>query len=152
MADHIRKQIRDAAKTALTGLATTGANVFSGRVAPLQQSELPALLIFLNGDEGIHGASNGGATSAYSGLLRIEGVAAGANTLIDTLDQIAKEVELDLFADAPFLALLMHAPGPPSAQISIDEPLDGAEKRTGSVILTIPINYRTRFGQPDVKV
>ena len=51
MVDHIRKQIRDAVKTALTGLTTTGANVFSGRVSPLKESEVPGLLIFLNGDD-----------------------------------------------------------------------------------------------------
>lgn len=152
MADHIRKQIRDAAQTALTGLATTGANVFSGRVSPLQSNELPALLIFLNGDEGSHGASNGGATSNHAGLLRVEGVASNGDDTIDDLDRIAKEVEAALFVNAPFLALLLHAPAPPSAQISIDEPVEGAAKRLGSVILNIPINYRTRFGQPDVKV
>jgi len=36
---HARKQIRDAAKTQLTGLATTAARVYAGRVEPLGTAE-----------------------------------------------------------------------------------------------------------------
>lgn len=45
MADHMRKQALDAITTAVTGLATTGANAFLGRVALLQRSEVPGLVI-----------------------------------------------------------------------------------------------------------
>ena len=45
MSDHMRQQILAAVATAVTGLATTGANVFRGRVSDLQRSELPALRI-----------------------------------------------------------------------------------------------------------
>lgn len=152
MADHIRKQIRDAAATALTGLTTTGSNVFTGRVSPLSLSELPALAIFLNADEAIEGAYNGGATEEREGTLRVEGIAKANDDTIDTLDQIAKEVEEALFADAPFLALLMVKPGPPGAVISIDEPVEGVAHRLGSIILQFPIMYRTRLGDPDTQV
>ena len=43
---HVRKQIRDAIKTALTGLATTGANCYQSRVFPFESTKLPALLIY----------------------------------------------------------------------------------------------------------
>lgn len=45
MAEHVAEQIIQAGKTALTGLTTTGANVFDSKVYPVQESELPALLI-----------------------------------------------------------------------------------------------------------
>lgn len=45
MADHMRKQALDAITTAVTGLATTGANVFLGRVSPLEREQVPALVI-----------------------------------------------------------------------------------------------------------
>lgn len=46
MADHLHKQIRAAIKTATTGLATTGANVFANRVQALDDSNLPGLRIY----------------------------------------------------------------------------------------------------------
>lgn len=42
---HIRKQIRDAVKTALTGLALTGNRVYVNRVAPVAASDTPCLVI-----------------------------------------------------------------------------------------------------------
>jgi hypothetical protein len=42
MADHMREQAAAAILTATTGLTTTGANVFRGRVAPFERTELPA--------------------------------------------------------------------------------------------------------------
>ena len=50
---HARKQIRDAAAAAVTGLATTGGNVFVGRATRVPASELPALLVYTaRGEEG----------------------------------------------------------------------------------------------------
>src|SRR5258708_12330525 len=45
MADHVAEQIVQAAKAALTGLATTGANCFDSLVYPLQTAQLPAILV-----------------------------------------------------------------------------------------------------------
>ncbi len=153
MADHIRKQIRDAAKTALTGLTTTGANVFSGRISALQASELPGLLIFLNGDEAIEGANNAGTpTVDRSGMLRIEGVAAEGDDTLDLLDQIALEVEAKLFSDAPFMDTLLVPPGPPATSIQVDDAPGGSAKRVGSIIMNFPILFRTELGAPDTQV
>ena len=46
MADHVRMQIRNQAVTQLTGLTTTAARVFDSRVYPLEDANLPALLIY----------------------------------------------------------------------------------------------------------
>lgn len=48
---HRAEQIMAAMTTALTGLATTGANVFRGRAYDLQRLEMPALLVFQGDDE-----------------------------------------------------------------------------------------------------
>ena len=47
---HIRKSIRDNAVTAVTGLSTTGSNVFRSRVYPLGTNKLPALCVYTNGE------------------------------------------------------------------------------------------------------
>ena len=48
MANHLRQQIRERIGTTLTGLSTTGTNVFQSRVYQLEDSNLPALLIYTN--------------------------------------------------------------------------------------------------------
>lgn len=60
MADHIDQQIREAAASLLTGLTTTGSNVFLSRVYPLQDVELPALRIYVDSSE-LQAATLGGA-------------------------------------------------------------------------------------------
>jgi hypothetical protein len=154
MADHIRKQIRDAGVTALSGLATTGSNVFSGRVSRLKESELPGLNIYLTGDDAIEDAYNGGATEMRSGMLRVEGVCSANDSTINTCDQMALEIEQAIFgvAGATLRALLMVPPGPPSAQVLLDEAAVGVELRLGTIVLSFPIQYRTRLGDPSTKV
>lgn len=152
MAHHMRRQIRDAAKEALTGLALTGTRIWSGRISSLKESEMPGLLLFVNADDAIEGANNAGELTAdRNGILRVECVAAGGDELIDMLDQIALEVEEALFASAAFEAKLMVPPGPPAANIQIDDAPGGGSKRLGSVILSFPILYRTRLGDPDTQ-
>lgn len=42
---HHRQAIREAIATALTGLSTTGSNVFQSRLHPIEVSKLPCLLV-----------------------------------------------------------------------------------------------------------
>ena len=42
---HVRKQIREAVKTKVTGLTTTGNNVFETRIYNLKPSNLPAIIV-----------------------------------------------------------------------------------------------------------
>ena len=41
-----RQQIRERVATTLTGLTTTGSNVFQSRVYPIENTKLPCLLIY----------------------------------------------------------------------------------------------------------
>ena len=43
---HKRQQIRERVATTLTGLSTTGSNVFQSRVYPIENTKLPCLLIY----------------------------------------------------------------------------------------------------------
>ena len=57
---HVRQQVRDAAVARLTGLPLTGARVFASRIRPIEQSQLPCLLVQTNDEEvlpaTVHGA------------------------------------------------------------------------------------------------
>ena len=100
MADHVRKQIRAAAVTALTGLATTGARVFASRVYPLQDTDLPGLRIS-NPDETIEPASMGGANRYLERtlILEVQACVKQVSGYEDLVDQICKEVEVALAND-----------------------------------------------------
>ena len=47
---YIRQSIRDNAVTAITGLSTTGSNVFRSRVYPLGTNKLPALCVYTDSE------------------------------------------------------------------------------------------------------
>ena len=47
---HVRKLIRDDIETTLTGLATTGANVYQTRVYPIAEDRLPGLAIYTSSE------------------------------------------------------------------------------------------------------
>lgn len=90
---HVRRQIREAAATALAGLATTGSRVFQSRVYPLRDADLPCLLISTD-DEQVEAenAVQGGELTRDL-VLTVRGVAKANASLDDTLDGIAEEVE-----------------------------------------------------------
>jgi len=93
---HQRKTIRDQVVTTLTGLTTTGSNVFNSRIYPNEQSKLPLL--------NIYSLSEASELDATGGLLRtmdlvVEGFAQANSNIENTMDTIAKEVEEALGAD-----------------------------------------------------
>jgi len=51
MADHRAEQILAAVQAAVTGLATTGANVDRGRDAEIPEASTPALRVYMGGDD-----------------------------------------------------------------------------------------------------
>jgi len=62
---HARQQIREAVLAAVTGLATTGANVFVNKITPQEAESLPNLLVYTNGEQ-----SEADAMGASRGLMR----------------------------------------------------------------------------------
>jgi hypothetical protein len=90
---HVRQQIRDQLKTTLTGLTTTGANVFDSRV--YDHDALPSLTIYTLSEEL-------GEESANKQLrllnIVVEARAKATSNLDNTLDTIGAEVETAIFA------------------------------------------------------
>lgn len=98
MTDHVRKQIRAAAVTALTNLTTTSGRVYEGRAHSLP-SESASLLVDVGGER-IESASAFGAARVMQRELELEvrGVVKGTGYLA-TLDAIVLEVENAFAAD-----------------------------------------------------
>lgn len=140
---HARKQIRDAIATALTGLATTGGNVFVNRLTRIQTSELPCLLIY--GDtESVEYSSMGLSVNQkriYE--IIIQGVAQTVTTIETTLDQIGLEVENALAGTLPATIDDFYLS---AVKIIMDQ--DG-EKPTGNIQMTYNAEYYVDQTDPE---
>ena len=93
---HKRTSIRNNVTTTLTGLTTTGSNVFESRIYPNELAKLPLLNIYSNSE-----------TSELSSIgkiernleIMVEGFAKATANVDEALDTIAKEVEIALATD-----------------------------------------------------
>lgn len=145
---HIRTQIRTAAVAALTGLATTGARVKSGRVLAIdpEKSSGPILLVACGNEKEILRSSQNNPHEQTRELeLLIRGIAKATATLEDTLDQIALEVEQAL-AGASALRTMMQDLALVSIHTGIDESM---EKPAGVILLTYTGHYYCRSNTPN---
>jgi len=95
---HAHKLIRDAAKTALTGLTTTGARVFANRLYALADTELPGLRISLDNESVETETVNPYPVQQRTLDLTVECCAKANSALDDAVDQMQLEVETALAA------------------------------------------------------
>ena len=146
MANHLRRQIREAVATAVTGLTTTGSRVFSSRVYPLEDADLPALLVLTELESTETQTIHAPRVLQRIVFVDITGVAKAVADLDDTLDLIAKEVEVAM-ATTSALNGIAKLVGPPQTEITLT---GSAEKPTGRVRIRYAIDYFTADNAPDV--
>ena len=101
---HIRTLIRNAAAATLADATAAGANVFPGRLSPLQASELPALKIYTPDDSSSPREAGPNGRRRRTVTLLIEVVVAkdelaGEDEMFDRLDDLAGEAEARIDAD-----------------------------------------------------
>ena len=136
---HVRQQIRDAFVTALTGLTTTGANVFGSRLYDLEPGDLPALLIYTTAEESAPDTLTRPRGVARELSLTVEARAKGVSGVDNTLDTICAEVENAIGAD-PTLGGGAHDAFLTSTEIVFDTDGDTPHAQAS---LTFSVMYRT---------
>lgn len=147
---HQRANIRAAIVSALTGLPTTGANVLAGRAYPEDSTLLPALSVYTPEEEWNEDASEmvpnavGEIMSVRNLSIAIVGMAIGGSYL-DTLDQMALEIETalnaDLFLGGECDALLYVG-------MEIEQMTDAMETSTGRITIAYRAEYQTDAKDP----
>ena len=148
MANHLRRQIRERAASTLTGLATTGSNVFQSRVYPLAQAALPGLTLYTNAESVAIGAMGATRTVTRDLELIVEGYAAASSNLEDTLDQIGKEVEVAMAGDIGLNSLALD-----SYLSRVETSFSGEGEKPGGVIRhTYAVVYRNAENAPDAAI
>ena len=96
---HLRQSIRERIATDVTGLSTTGSNVFQSRVYPVEDASLPCLLVYTTSEESEVDTME--SPRAMKRLLNVivQGVVGTATNPDATLDTISKEVEVAIAGD-----------------------------------------------------
>jgi hypothetical protein len=95
----IEELIREAATDTLTGLTTTGSNIFASRVHNLEQIKLPALLLYTRDLESEPIVMNPARTIEKNITLHIEGYVKQNTNYDDKIDDICQEVEEALYGN-----------------------------------------------------
>lgn len=145
---HLRKQIREYFGTQLTGLTTTGSNVFQSRVYPMQAAKLPALLIYTTSESSSETAFSNRRTQDRRVSVDVEGFVRAIANFDDKLDLIAEEVETALLDDPTLGGLAIN-----TELTSTEAQYSGeGEQPVGTIRLTFEVQYRTATGTPGTAV
>jgi uncharacterized protein YabE (DUF348 family) len=145
MTDHLRQRIREQVATTVTGLATTGSNVFQSRVYSLSDDVLPALLVY-SVSESSDIDSMGSIGSLTRNLsLSIEGYVKNVSDYDDVIDDVCKEVEIAMAGDKTLNGLAQN-----SYLAGTDINYNGeGEQPVGIVTMNYVIQYRTATNAPE---
>lgn len=148
MANHVRQQIREYFGTTLTGLTTTGANVYESRVYTLQEDTLPSLVIYTKSESSEPIVIGTDRVMSRELSVVVEAYCKATSNFDDTIDTISKEVEEAISADRTLGGL---AKDTFIESTDIDYTGDG-EQPVGYVTLTFLTNYYVQETNPDVAV
>ena len=146
MANHVRQQIRERVGSVLTGLTTTASRVYESRVYPLQDSELPALLIYTKEENSEPLVMHTDRVMERVLAIAVECYAKANSNFDDTIDTICKEVEEAIAADRTLGGL---AKDTYLESTEIEFNAEG-EKPLGYVSMTFLTNYYVKEKNPDV--
>ncbi len=144
---HLRQSIRERIATDVTGLTTTGSNVFQSRVYPIEDSKLPCLLVYTTSEDSEVTEMASPRPMTRSLNVIVQGVV-GATTPDDTLDLISKEVEVALAGDVTINSLANNSF---LSSTEIEFNADGA-KPIGTVILNFSVEYRNLDNDPETAI
>ena len=96
---HVRKSIRDNVVTTLTGLTTTGSNIYRTRVYPLAEDKLPGLAIYTRDESTGYETMGLPRTQRRNLTVSVEIYVKRTSNYDDTLDTICVEIEEALYTD-----------------------------------------------------
>lgn len=136
---HVRKQIRDAVVTALTGLTTTGSNVFRSRIFPLEKTKLPALCIFTRSETTEFDTMTISRSTQRNLDIAVEAYVSATANYDNTLDTIAVQVEEAIASDVTLGGLAKDAQ---VTAFEADFSGDG-EQPVAVGRFTVAVQYRT---------
>lgn len=136
---HVRKSIRDNITTTLTGLTTTGSNVYQTRIYPLGRAKLPGLCVYTRTETTEYATLSKPRTQIRQLEVLVEAYAKGTSSIDDTLDTVSVEIEEALYTD---LTRGGYAKDTQVTSFEVDYDGDG-EQSIGVARFTILVTYAT---------
>ena len=141
---HLRQSIRERIATDVTGLSTTGSNVFQSRFYPIEDASLPCLLVYSTTEDSEPTEMASPRPMTRNLNVVVQGVVS-ATQPDDTLDLISKEVEVALAGDVS-INDLAHNSFLSGTEIEFNS--DGATP-IGTVMLNYSVEYRNVDNNPE---
>tara|TARA_B110000483_G_scaffold201736_1_gene242938 strand:- start:57 stop:500 length:444 start_codon:yes stop_codon:yes gene_type:complete len=145
---HVRQQIRERVVTVLTGLTTTGNNVFETRIYPLQNTALPALIVYTNSEESEPEVIGTNRLMSRNLSLTVECYVKQTSNPNDGVDTICEEVEKAIANDTTLNGLAKDC----YVSSTDTEKNSEGEKPLLVTTLIFLINYYVKEQAPDVAV
>jgi len=145
---HVRKLLRDQITSTLTGLSTTGSNIYQSRVYPLAADKLPGLLIFSKSENVEYSTMGLPRIQERTVSFTLEVYVKGVSGYDNSLDQICLEVEEALYSD---ITLNGNAANVMISDFSADFNGDG-DQPVAVATMTVDVLYRVRENNPDVAI
>ena len=143
MATHLGKE-----GTVLTGLTTTGSNVFETRIYPLENTNLPALVIYTKNETSEPLVISTNRLMSRELELIVEIYVKQTSNFDDQVDKICKEVEVAISADTTLNGLAKDC----FLQSTEIEYNTEGEQPLSYAVLTFLTNYYVQETAPDVAV
>ena len=143
---HARQQIRESAVTLITGLSTTGTNVHDSRQFELEQTDLPAWIVYTSDEEEEAELSHMGGNLARTLTLSFAGIARSLTGLAlqQTLDAMAEELETVVTKNAITGAELIYS------GTEWDFDIEETDQALGRMTVSYACRYYTDQGAPGV--
>jgi len=148
MANHVRQQIREYFGTTLTGLTTTGSNVYESGVYTLQEDTLPSLVIYTKSETSEPIVIGTDRVMSRELSVVVEAYCKATSNFDDTIDTISKEVEEAIMADRTLGGLAKDT----YVESTEIEYTGEGEQPVGYVTLTFLTNYYVQETNPDIAV
>lgn len=145
---HVRKTIRDQITTALTGLATTGLNIYKSRVYPLAQGKLPGICVYTNSEGSDYLTISQPRSIERRLSVAVEVYVKGTANYDDQLDQICSEIEVALYSGAAITAPIRDLQ---ITNFSSEYNGDG-DQPVCAARLSVDVLYLTEEGSPETGV
>lgn len=141
---HIRTAIRDDIVTALTGLTTTGSNVYPTRIYPVREESLPGLAIYTLSEDTSYQTINPPRTQNRILQVVVEAYVKTVSDYDDTMDTISAEIEAALYTD-----LTRGGRAQDTRVISFEADIsDQGDQPMILGRLTVEVQYATTEGSP----
>jgi len=142
---HLRQQIREEIANTLSGLTTTGDNVFMSRIYPMEQAKLPGIIIYTVDERNVPVTMGDNRVMEATLNVAVECYAMGG-AIDDLLDEICLEVQKAMSQNRTINSLAKESQLDSTVITFAQE----SEQPAGYSTMNWSVNYRFRENNPEV--